>query len=66
VYVCLCNAYRESHVREAIKTSAGKSPITVEQVYARLGNGPRCGRCVMHVQCMIDTTREKPVNAKVS
>jgi bacterioferritin-associated ferredoxin len=59
VFVCVCNAYRESQVRDAIKKSGGNSAITVEQVYARLGSGPRCGRCVHHVKNMIDSRPDK-------
>jgi bacterioferritin-associated ferredoxin len=66
MYVCLCNAYRESHVREVIKTTAGSGPVTVEQIYARLGSEPRCGQCLRHVQCMIDSARETSPNAKAS
>lgn len=62
MYVCICNAYSESHVREEIKKSADR-PVTVEQVYARLGSVPRCGRCVTHVKRMIDSNREKPAVA---
>jgi bacterioferritin-associated ferredoxin len=65
VYVCVCNAYRESHVRDAIKKSADNK-VTVEQVYARLGSGPRCGRCLTHVKRMIDSNREKPATANAA
>jgi bacterioferritin-associated ferredoxin len=60
VYVCVCNAYRESHVRDAIQKSTESGAVTVEQVYARLGNGPRCGRCVLYVKDLINASREKP------
>jgi bacterioferritin-associated ferredoxin len=60
VFVCICNAYRESHVREAINQASSAQRITAEQVYARLGKHPRCGRCLTHVQNLIsDATRDK-------
>jgi len=60
VYVCVCNAYRESHVREAINQSASSGRVTVEQIYARLGKRPRCGRCLVHVKDMIShSVRDK-------
>ena len=65
MYVCVCNAYRESHLAEAIeKAGAGAAP-TVEQLYARLGREPRCGRCVSHVQDLI-RAKKKPAEIKAS
>ena len=59
MYVCVCNAYRESHVREVVEESSGNYVVTVEQVYARLGSAPRCGRCVLYVKDLISTMREE-------
>jgi bacterioferritin-associated ferredoxin len=56
VYVCLCNAYRESHVRDAIEKS-NSDALTVEELYARLGSGPRCGRCLLYVDDLIKANR---------
>jgi bacterioferritin-associated ferredoxin len=65
MYVCVCNAYRESHLYEAIEESGETGALTVEQIYTRLGGGPRCGRCVMQVKDLINAAREKhaPANA---
>ena len=63
MYVCVCNAYRESHLAEAIEKTAAAP--TVEQLYARLGRGPRCGRCVSHVQDLI-RAKKKPAEVKAS
>jgi bacterioferritin-associated ferredoxin len=63
VYVCICNAYRESHVCDAIKKSAGPATVTVEQVYARLGRDLRCGRCVNHVENLIKANSDRTAEA---
>ena len=68
MYVCLCNAYRESQVRDAISKSAGSGTTpTVEQLYARLGSHPRCGRCVSYVQdLMRNPGQEKRAETRAS
>jgi len=64
VYVCVCNAYRESHVRDAIRKSNESDALTVEDLYARLGSGLRCGRCLLYVNDLIKANRgEKPVQS---
>jgi bacterioferritin-associated ferredoxin len=59
VYVCVCNAYRESQVRDVIQKSAASPQMTVEEIYSRLGNGPRCGRCLPHAKDLINRVQEK-------
>jgi bacterioferritin-associated ferredoxin len=62
MYVCLCNAYRESHVRDAIQNCSESDALTAEELYARLGNGPQCGRCLLYVNDLIKANRgEKQV-----
>jgi bacterioferritin-associated ferredoxin len=56
VYVCLCNAYRESQVCDAIRKSTSDS-VTVEELYARLGSKPRCGQCVIYVNELMKANR---------
>ena len=56
MYVCLCNAYREAQVRDAIQNSTSDS-VTVEQLYARLGSRLRCGQCALYVNEMIKANR---------
>ena len=63
MYVCVCNAYRESNVRDAIRQDSDDAAPTVEQIYARLGRGLRCGRCSSHVQGMIAAMREEQEDA---
>ena len=59
MYVCICNAYRELNVRDAIRQDSVDAVPTVEQIYARLGRGPRCGRCSSQVQSMIHAIRKE-------
>ena len=55
MYVCLCNAYRESQVCEAIKNSTNDT--SVKELYARLGSSPRCGQCLPYVNELIKASR---------
>lgn len=50
MYVCICNRYREAEIR-----AAATSGVTcASEVYASLGNGPRCGRCLSFAQEVVD------------
>lgn len=42
MYICICNAIRESELREA----ARKVPGDADAVYASLGKTPQCGQCL--------------------
>ena len=42
MYVCVCNAIRESELRHAARRTEGD----VEAVYASLGWEPQCGTCL--------------------
>lgn len=59
MYVCLCNAYRESQVCDAIKNCTDDA--TVEELYARLGSRPRCGQCVTYVNALIKASRAEQI-----
>lgn len=60
MYICICNAYRESKVRDVIQEGCDRSGgLTVEQIFARLGRGPRCGSCSSHVEDMIASAQEE-------
>jgi len=50
MYVCNCNGLREREVSAAI-TEGAQTPC---QVYERLGCAPRCGRCRIDMQRMIE------------
>jgi bacterioferritin-associated ferredoxin len=41
MYVCICNALTETHVREAAQQSGGR----VASVYETCGVEPCCGKC---------------------
>jgi len=54
MYICICNAIRESDLREAAMTSRG----TVEETYAKLGKRPNCGQCLVKAGKIIAAERE--------
>ena len=42
MYVCICNAIRETDLRSAARVTGGDP----EQVYAALGRTPQCRQCL--------------------
>ncbi|MEM7171381.1 MAG: (2Fe-2S)-binding protein [Pseudomonadota bacterium] len=50
MYVCMCNGYRDSEIREV----AEQGVACAHKVYAALGNGPQCGSCLEYAQEIID------------
>lgn len=42
MYVCICNAIRETTLRCAARTCPGD----VDTVYESLGKAPQCGQCL--------------------
>ena len=42
MYICICNAIRETDLRQAALTSGGDAEAT----YAILGKRPNCGQCL--------------------
>lgn len=42
MYVCICNAIRESDLREAAREVSGDA----ETVYAAMGKEPQCCQCL--------------------
>ncbi len=59
MYVCLCNGYRESELREL----ARRGIADAEDAFLALGDGPCCGSCVDFAQTIIDTERRRPGSA---
>ena len=51
--VCVCNAIRESQVREAARCGSA----TACQVYRSLGCQPKCGQCSVIARSIIDEER---------
>ena len=54
MYICICNAIRETDLRRAAATSDGD----VEAVYAAMGKRPNCGQCLIDAQKIVDEERE--------
>jgi len=55
MYVCVCNGYRESEIRDAARAGVR----CARRVYQSLGSGPQCGKCLDHAQDLIDRTQER-------
>ena len=53
MYVCICNAIRESELRQAARHVAGDA----EACYAALGKSPCCGSCLN--DGILDDERER-------
>lgn len=51
--VCVCNAIRESQVRDAARNGCR----TACQAYRSLDYQAKCGQCVMVARAIIDTER---------
>lgn len=51
MYVCLCNGYRESEIRDVAREDGA---VTAEDAYLTLGEGPCCGRCLPTAQDILD------------
>src|SRR5690606_28449471 len=56
MYVCICNALRESQIREL---AIERPSATAEEIYATLGVDPDCGTCLYYAQDVIDAERAK-------
>ena len=54
MYVCVCNAYRDTEIRAVAQAGVR----CARKAYQQLGNGPRCGRCLSFAQGLIDTIHE--------
>lgn len=52
MYVCICNGYRESDIRDAARSGVR----CARRAYQSLGNGPQCGKCLDLAQDLIDRT----------
>ncbi|TRD10826.1 ferredoxin [Erythrobacter insulae] len=53
MYICICNAIRETDLRKAALTSGGDAETT----YACLGKRPNCGQCLGKAGEIIDQER---------
>lgn len=59
MYVCICNAIRESDLRKTARCCGGD----VERVYAALGKRPNCRQCLEEAQEIIFEERELGMTA---
>ncbi|HMT47418.1 MAG: hypothetical protein RL702_2892 [Pseudomonadota bacterium] len=55
MYVCICNAIKETDLRRAALLHAGD----VDAVYAALGKTPQCGQCLDDAAEILIEEREK-------
>lgn len=62
MYICICNAIRETELREAALTSGGDAEAT----YATLGKRPNCGQCLVKAGQILDQERALASCEKVS
>ena len=53
MYICICNAIRETDLRNAALTCEGDAEAT----YASLGKRPNCGQCLEDAQEIIEQER---------
>lgn len=54
LYVCICNAIRESELRRVARHVSGDA----EAAYAALGKRPNCGQCLMEADEILFEERE--------
>jgi bacterioferritin-associated ferredoxin len=54
MYVCVCNAIRESEFRRM----AHRCPGDAEAVYSALGKRPNCGQCLDEAEGILFEERE--------
>ena len=54
MYVCICNAIRESDLRCAARCVPGNA----EAVYAAMGKTPNCGQCLCEAEEVLEEERE--------
>ena len=54
MYVCICNAIRESELRRAARRTHGDA----ESVYAILGKRPNCGTCLLDAEDILAEERQ--------
>ena len=54
MYVCICNAIRETELRRVARSIDGDA----EAVYAGLGKRPNCGQCLVDAEAILFEERE--------
>lgn len=59
MYLCVCNAISETHVRQAAENGT-RSP---SELYLALGCNPKCGKCVAEMRTLLlprDESGQRP------
>ena len=54
MYVCICNAIRESELRRVAQHTVGDAGAA----YAALGKRPNCGQCLCEADAILNEERE--------
>lgn len=54
MYICICNAIKETDLRGAACQNAGDA----EAVYACMGKRPNCGQCLEAANAIVSEERE--------
>lgn len=62
MYICICNAIRETDLRDMARRSGG----CAESVYAALGKRPNCGQCLEDANDLIAEEREAAAPATIA
>lgn len=53
MYVCICNAIRESELRSAARQCCGNA----ESIYTSLGRPPQCRQCIEEADEIVEEER---------
>jgi len=59
MYICICNAIRETDLRAAALTSSGDAEAT----YETLGKRPNCGQCLVKAGKILEHERAQLASA---
>ncbi|MGE3693376.1 MAG: bacterioferritin-associated ferredoxin [Novosphingobium sp.] len=54
MFVCICNAIRETELRQAARECRGDA----EEVYRCLGKEPQCGMCLDEAEAILVDARD--------
>jgi len=55
MYVCICNAIRESDLRQVCRQTCGDA----ESCYAQLGKVPQCRQCLEEAEWVLEEERSQ-------
>ncbi|MEM7780057.1 MAG: (2Fe-2S)-binding protein [Pseudomonadota bacterium] len=54
MYICICNAIRETDLRDTARSTDGDATAA----YAKLGKQPNCGQCLVKAAQILEHERE--------